>query len=203
MIEQVDRDIFFIINGAHHPVLDVFMLLFSNKFAWFWFYMLILGMGFRKLGLKVFVFSLFAISTVFLTDFISVHGFKEVFQRFRPCHNVDFGHLVRVINGCGGKFGFVSSHAANSAGLASLVAMSGVLVYEMPIQRKFLFQALLFSYPVLNGYSRIYLGVHYPYDVAAGFALGSSIGLLIGMAWNYWYLRHGYPTIKSPKQTRT
>ena len=44
MIEQVDRDIFFIINGAHHPVLDVFMLLFSNKYAWVWFYVLILGM---------------------------------------------------------------------------------------------------------------------------------------------------------------
>ncbi len=67
------------------------------------------------------------------------------------------------------------------------------------MQRKFLFQALLFSYPILNGYSRIYLGVHYPYDVLGGFALGTGIGLMLGMAWKYWYLRHGYPTIKSPK----
>jgi undecaprenyl-diphosphatase len=174
------------------------MLLFSNKYAWVWFYVLILGMGFRKLGLKVFVFVLFALASLFLSDFISVHGFKDVFQRLRPCHNLDFGHLVRVINGCGGQFGFVSSHAANSAGIATLVSMSGILVFEMPVQRKFLFQALLFSYPILNGYSRIYLGVHYPYDVLGGFALGTGIGLMLGMAWKYWYLRHGYPTIKSP-----
>jgi undecaprenyl-diphosphatase len=197
MIEQVDRDIFFIINGAHHPVLDVFMLLFSNKYAWIWFYVLILGMGFRKLGLKVFVFVLFALSTLFLTDFISVHGFKEVFERFRPCHNLEYGHLVRVIDGCGGRFGFVSSHAANSTAIATLVAISGVMVYEMPIQRQFLFNALLFSYPILNGYSRIYLGVHYPYDVLGGFALGLIIGASTGYLWNYWHLEHGYPTIKS------
>ena len=197
MIEQVDRDIFFIINGAHHPVLDVFMLLFSNKYAWIWFYVLILGMGFRKLGLKVFVFVLFALSTLFLTDFISVHGFKEVFERFRPCHNLEYGHLVRVIDGCGGRFGFVSSHAANSAAIATLVAISGVMVHEMPIQRQFLFNALLFSYPILNGYSRIYLGVHYPYDVLGGFALGLIIGASTGYIWNYWHLKHGYPTIKS------
>jgi len=202
MIEQVDRDIFFIINGAHHPVLDVFMLLFSNKYAWIWFYMLILGMGFRKLGLKVFVFALFALATLIVTDYLSVHAFKEVFQRFRPCHNLVFGHLARTINGCGGQYGFVSSHAANSASLASLVAMSGILVYEMPVQRKLLFLALLFSYPLLNGYSRIYLGVHYPYDVLGGLALGTTIGLLMGIAWNYWHLRHGYPKIKSPKSTR-
>lgn len=108
---------------------------------------------------------------ILLSDKISVYAFKDVFERFRPCHNLELKDLIHTVNGkCGGTFGFVSSHAANTFMFASLSSL---------FLRKYWFVFFIFFWAALVSYSRIYLGVHYPLDIAGGALLGILIGGLI------------------------
>ena len=95
-----------------------------------------------------------------------VQLFKEIFQRARPCHLLEG---IRVVDGCGGPFGFVSSHAANSFSIAFFISL---------LLRKYWWFVNLFSWAVLIGFSRIYLGVHYPFDILGGMFWGLFVSLL-------------------------
>lgn len=112
---------------------------------------------------------------VALADLISVHGFKNVFQRYRPSHNLDLEGLVHTINKpngteyLGGKYGFVSSHAANISAITTFIIAS-----FKSFSKKWY---LIIFWAVLIMYSRIYLGVHYPSDIIGGALVGFVIGI--------------------------
>jgi undecaprenyl-diphosphatase len=126
----------------------------------------------------VYVFVFFALAFG-LADLISVKLFKEVFERLRPCHNSNITDLVHTVYGhCGGKFGFVSSHAANSFALA---VFAGLLFKQ---KFTFVLPVMLF-WAVLVSYSRIYVGVHFPLDIICGGVLGSVIAYLVYRVFQY------------------
>lgn len=108
-----------------------------------------------------------------LADQISVQLFKNVFERLRPCHNPEITSMVHIINNhCGGRFGFVSSHAANSFALA---IFTGLLLKN---HYRFIFPVIVF-WAVLVSYSRIYVGVHYPADILGGAILGTAVAFFV------------------------
>ena len=81
--------------------------------------------------------------------------------------------MVHIVNGhCGGQYGFISSHATNVFGLATFVWLIIRNNY------KYWFWILFIGYASLIAYSRVYLGVHYPSDVAVGALVGIAIGAI-------------------------
>ena len=101
---------------------------------------------------------------IILADYSSAQILKPFFQRLRPSHELIDG--IRLLVPKGGKYGFVSSHAAN------IFAAATVLSYFYIKYKK-----LFFTIAVLVAFSRVYVGVHYPADVFIGGIIG------YGMAW--------------------
>ena len=95
---------------------------------------------------------------------------KPFFQRLRPCLDQSLTIVLEVVKGCGGKYGFASSHAANTIGLA--------VFYLMLLKKKKILAYAIVTWALMVGYSRAYLGVHYPGDVIVGFFVGGFFGYL-------------------------
>lgn len=124
----------------------------------FWIYVLIIGMSWG------------------LADLVSTKIFKKNIKRLRPCHSeLHKDAYMPHPEGCGGKYGFVSSHAANSAALATVV------IIVMAHWTKY----IMILWSLLICYTRIYLGKHYPADVVAGALLGIVCALTIYLLYKY------------------
>jgi len=118
------------------------------------------------------------------TDQLSSHVLKPLVHRPRPCRAVAAIEGVRTHGAhCSSKGSFPSSHAANIGAVALLLALR---------YRRWAIPAALIALGV--GYSRIYLGVHYPTDVLGGWALGAAVGWIaagLGRRLDRW--RRGGP----------
>lgn len=172
-LQHLDEQILLWINGHYSLVFDQVMIFASGKLTWLPLYLLLLYLIIKKYRYFSIAILLAVATTIALTDQLSVHLFKEVFLRLRPCHNPELQELIRSMKGCGGQYGFVSSHAANSVGLVTF------LIFTYKPMPKWL-TAILIFYTLLVMYSRAYLGVHYPFDLLGGALLGILCGLFTG-----------------------
>ncbi len=168
MLEQLDQQLFLFLNSINSPFFDKIMYAISGKIIWFPLYLAILIWIGYKHKRKFPVILLFIIIAVTLTDQVSFQAFKNVFHRLRPCHEPSLQGMIHLVNGeCGGLYGFVSSHAANSFNVA--------LISLMLIKKRW-YTISIILWAAIIGYSRVYLGVHYPGDVICGSLLGAFIG---------------------------
>jgi len=193
-ILELDTKVFLAINGWHSLGWDRIMWWISGTTTWWPFYLFLFGyMGWRKRWQLV-PMVLFIILVITLADQTTVHLFKNVFHRLRPCHEPALTGLVHLVNNsCGGEYGFISSHAANTFGVALLCLLW---------IRKWWFTVLLVLWALLVSYSRVYLGVHYPGDVLVGGLWGAGCGWLIFLLFRWvlsrlpasWWIVHAYHT---------
>ena len=166
-LQKIDEYFFRLINSSGWEQMDELMILISSKWFWIPLYLFILYKLYSKFS-GSFIKILFSLGLlIFLADFGSVNLFKEIFQRARPCYTLEG---IRVVDGCGGPFGFISSHAANSFAISFFMAL---------LFRNFWGFSVLFSWAVIIGFSRVYLGVHYPFDILGGMFWGLFVSLLV------------------------
>jgi undecaprenyl-diphosphatase len=158
------------LNGHHSPFFDSLMFAVSGRPEWIPLYMIILGFLIWKYRWRTLWILLAVAVLITLTDQFA-NLLKAGVMRPRPCRDPEIGHLVhRVNNYCGGAYGFVSGHAANSFALATIISLL--------FRKKWVTTGLLI-WASLVSYSRIYLGVHYPGDILGGALIGVFLGGLI------------------------
>lgn len=173
IIKDLDTQLFLFLNSKNNVFFDVLMYWVSNKLFWIPLYLFFLFLVYKKVGKQFWLVALAAAVLILLSDQISVHAFKNVFLRLRPCHNLLIQSKVHLLYGhCGGTYGFVSSHAANTFALAMFLG----LFFRDTIKY---FGIFIFCWAALVAYSRIYSGVHYPADVAVGAIVGMGIGVAV------------------------
>ncbi len=170
-LEQIDQSLFLTLNGWHNTFFDSFFWWISNRYIWIPLYLFMAYLIIRKYKKQSWIIILSAIILIFITDQVSVHLFKNIFIRYRPSHNLDIKTMVHIINGYrGGLYGFVSSHAANSFGIAIFTALF--------LKNRWYWWSILL-WAALVSYSRIYLGVHYPADIVGGAILGGFLAIFV------------------------
>ena len=171
MLEEIDRSLFLTLNDAHTPLWDSIMYWASNRFFWIPLYVILFILVFvqyrKRTGLVMLVAALMILCTDQSANLVKNH----LVQRYRPCHNFALKDAIHVNGDCGGKYGFVSSHASNTFGLATFL----VFLFRFKLRWAGVF---LLIWAAFVSYSRIYNGVHYPADCIGGAILGIVLGWL-------------------------
>jgi undecaprenyl-diphosphatase len=151
-------------NQPAGPLVDWAMELASNRF-------LLLGiavcaaiyLGFRSP--HRWLAAVLLLVSIGVADLVSVRLVKAGVHRQRPCQEL---RDIRTPVGCGSGRSFPSAHAANAAAAATVLAWGAHALSPVGI-----------ALAVLVGISRVYLGVHWPTDVLAGWILGIAIGMVL------------------------
>ena len=172
-IIQLDTNIFLWLNSFHHIFWDIFMKMATGKLIWIGMYAAILFAIWRAYGWRTLVIMAVASAlTVTLADQLTASLLRPMFERLRPA-NLDnpISAMVHVVDGYrGGRYGFPSCHAANTFAITTLLSL---------LVSRWRFTIFMVLWAMLNCYSRIYLGVHYPGDLLAGLVVGCSCGAFI------------------------
>jgi len=168
---QWDEDLFLLLNGAGSESFDSFWVFISSTRSAIPLFIFIIFLLIKKHGKSFWQGLILILIVVSLADLSSVHCFKNVFMRLRPCHDPELADQIRLLVSKGGLYGFVSSHAANFFAIAGIVS-------ALLSERKYL-PYLLYSWATLVAYSRIYVGKHYPLDIIGGALLGLVIAKVI------------------------
>lgn len=173
MLIQWDTALLLTLNALHTPYFDRFMMIYSGNWIWIPLYVSVFIMLYLRFGWKKAVILGLAIGIcIFIADTTCAKILRPFFCRPRPGRpDSPISHLVHLINGYrGGHYGFPSCHAANSFALAAALII---------ICRCIRLSLFIIIWAIINSYSRIYLGVHYPGDILFGTSVGIAIAWLI------------------------
>ncbi len=163
---NADQSLFLYLNSFHSTFWDYFMSIFTGKFIWIPMYVSILYVLLKNYSWKTVLFCLIAIAlTITFADQICASVIRPIVERPRPsAEGSPIADLAYIVNGRrGGGYGFPSCHASNSFGLAFFL----ILLF-----RKGWLSLFICCWAVVNCYTRIYLGLHYPGDLIAGMLVG-------------------------------
>lgn len=181
MLEQLisaDKRLLLLLNGSDSAFCDHLMLIVTRTSTWIplalmLIYVLLKNNNLRKFALFVLAFTILLL----ITDRVSSGIFKPLVHRFRPSHEPSLYGLVDICGDYrGGLYGFFSSHAANTFGIMTFVAL---------MFRSYRLTFTLFFWAMLSSYSRIYLGLHYPGDILCGALFGLMAGAFVYWLYDY------------------
>jgi undecaprenyl-diphosphatase len=165
-----DREMLVFLNmsGHHSPFMDFFMWTTTQTFIWLPAFLVFFYAVVKDKKREALLIIGITILLFIMCDQISSSIIKPLVARPRPGKDPLVMNLLQYVNDYrGGRFGFLSSHAANSFGFAMFSSL--LFRYRWYTLSAFLWAALC-------SYSRLYLGVHFPLDIIAGMVLGILIG---------------------------
>jgi len=169
---QIDRQLFFFLNGMHNPFFDTVMYQVTGSLLWLPLYLFFLYLVIREFKWQTLIVIAFAAGLILVSDQLC-NVVKETVHRFRPSNDPEL-MAVHIVNGYrGGAYGFYSAHASNTFAIAIfLIVLIGKRFRYMIIP--------LLVWACIMSYTRIYLGVHYPGDTLCGAIAGGIIGFGLG-----------------------
>lgn len=191
-LQALDTSAFRWANGSFaSPVMDVLMPFASSPWPWVTFGVAMLLYAAVARTKKAVGLCLMALICVGLSDLASTYVFKPFFDRLRPCYMLESVRLV--VDKCGGNLGLPSGHSTNAMALAVLFS------FIVPRRWSWIGYALA----LVIGFSRVYVGVHFPGDVLGGFAVGAAVAAVYTLSIRRISQKLGMPTAAGVASVRS
>lgn len=181
MLEKIialDKKLFIFLNGLGSPTFDSLWLLITKQAYWTPFFLLLAYLLYKKIGAKNLGVVVLFIAIILFCCNTSVEFFKTTFHRLRPCNDPEIKGIIRIVHQSD-SFSFFSGHASNS--------MATMLFLYLILKRYYKYALLVFLYPLIFAYSRIYLGVHFPIDILTGYLFGATLGVFFHFVYQKYF----------------
>jgi undecaprenyl-diphosphatase len=180
---DLDKEIFVFLNGLGSPTFDSLWLFITKQFYWTPFFVFLAYLLQRKIGWKNLGIAILFIAVLLLIGNETVEFCKITFERLRPCNDPEIKDIIRIVHQSD-TFSFFSGHAANS--------MATMTFVYLILKKYYKYAFLIFLYPLIFAYSRIYLGVHFPTDILTGYVFGSLLGLVFFKLYQKYLHKRGF-----------
>ena len=184
MLEKIialDKKLLIFLNGLGSPIFDSLWLLITKQAYWTPFFLLLAYLLYKKIGAKNLGVVVLFIAVILFCCNTSVEFFKTTFHRLRPCNDLEIKGIIRIVHQSD-SFSFFSGHASNS--------MATMLFLYLILKKYYKYAFLIFLYPLIFAYSRIYLGVHFPTDILTGYLFGATFGITFYFLYQKYFNRN-------------
>ncbi|MFA9186804.1 phosphatase PAP2 family protein [Flavobacterium magnesitis] len=178
---SLDVQLLVYLNGLGSESYDGLWLFITKQTNWIPLFLILLYLIYKKIGGKQTLYVLLFISLLILITDQTTNLVKYGVQRLRPCNNPDIDSIIRIVKSSK-SFSFFSGHASNS--------MAAAMFIYLLIKPYFKNTFLLFLWPLIFAYSRIYLGLHYPLDILSGYLFGMMTGLFIYRIYQFTQIKY-------------
>ena len=179
MLEKIlslDTKLLIFLNELGSEKYDGFWFLITKQIYWTPFFILLLYLIFKKIGIKQGLIVLVFVAILITVNDQTTNLIRLIFKRLRPCNDPEINKTIRLILLNPLKmeyyrpiqYSFVSGHASNS--------MATMLFIYLLMRKYYKYIGLVFIFPLVFAYSRIYCGVHYPIDILGGYIYGGTLG---------------------------
>lgn len=180
-LQAIDEKVFLFFNTMGTEAWDPVWGIITKFYYWIPVFALVLYVTFKKLGRNHGLLVLGMVAVLILFTDQTTNLIKFLAKRPRPCNNPDIADSIRAVVRRR-SFSFVSGHSSNSMAVA-------FLTYKI-LRPYTKYIGLFFLWPLIFGYSRIYLGLHYPGDILCGYLYGLFTGWLVYQL--YVFIRKKY-----------
>lgn len=169
---NIDKNFLIFFNGSNYPFVDKLATTLTQGYWWIPFYISLLIIVIKNgYSLKDTVITLGSvILCISLSDGMADWVIKPLVGRLRPIYNPELADYVKKVNGFYiGGYSFFSAHASNTTSISTF--------FTLLVKNKWL-AVSMFAWVMVNSWTRLYLGVHYPSDILAGIIWGIICGII-------------------------
>jgi undecaprenyl-diphosphatase len=182
-IENIDKELFTLINAEWAiQEADWFFKAMRNAGTWIILYAWLLYWIFTRCRTFAIHFLVFTLLCFAITDYTSASIIKPLAGRLRPCYDESLKETIRQLISCGGRYSMPSTHATNHFGLAAF----WFLAVRHLTGKKWYW---LWFWAAIIGYSQVYVGKHFPFDILAGAILGIIVAISLYFLFVYMIKR--------------